>query len=245
MVNRIKSTFLMAVFLIAGFTQLAYAGRSPFHDGYLVVPRIDVNGYGALRLVFQLQVGDEYLFILEQYNEASLSVPNSGVFDPVQLTIDIDEISLWTGELYSAQLRLETLSPQIAFSISNVVHLNPQLPLSNPADDGDTGNGDGSTDDDVDTGDHPTAGGDSVPISNTPQTGIVEGLAQDDGYITISGIEYGFNEQLTIVVLAGQAVDSAILDQGLELSFFLNAEGTLLMVEITGPSDRLDELGQL
>jgi hypothetical protein len=94
-------------------------------NGYLVVPRIDFDGYGALELTFRLDFDGEWVLILEQATEASLSISNSGVFDPVQFTIDVNEIELDTGALYAVQLKLLSQTDYFVFSIAEAVHLNP------------------------------------------------------------------------------------------------------------------------
>lgn len=77
-----------------------------------------------------------------------------------------------------------------------------------------------------------------------PQTGTVQLLAQDDGYITLSGRNYPFDDQVTTVVLFGEEVDAATLDQGMVVRFTLNARGVLLTMEIIGPASKLEILNQ-
>lgn len=119
---------------------VAQTSRSLIDDGFLYVPRIDVDGYGALELSFRIVFDQEYLLILESADETSLSVQNSGVFDPDQLTIDVDEVELETGDLYAVQLALMSRSEQIIFSVANAVLLNPdpdQDPVDNPSEEPD------------------------------------------------------------------------------------------------------------
>ncbi len=102
------------------YSQPAWAGRSILEDGNLHVPRIDVFGFGAMELNFKLQLDNEYLFVfvLESAIETSLSVENAGVFDPIALTIDVDEIELESGEVYFARLELLQRSDAIAFRVA-------------------------------------------------------------------------------------------------------------------------------
>ncbi len=115
------------VFLvIALFSNTASASRSTIESGMMYVPRIDVDGFGALELTFRIVFDGNYHLILEAADETSLAISNSGVFDPVQLTIDIDELELESGDLYSVQLVLESQDPQVVFAIGDATHLNPQ-----------------------------------------------------------------------------------------------------------------------
>ena len=105
----------------------SFAQRSTLVNGYLYVPRIDVDSYGSLELTFRLEFNEEYLLILEEAVETSSGIANSGVFDPVQATIDVDEIELPSGKLYSAQLRLLSSEQPYIFSIGEAVDLNPDF----------------------------------------------------------------------------------------------------------------------
>ncbi len=74
------------------------------------------------------------------------------------------------------------------------------------------------------------------------QTGTVQSLAQDDGYITISKQAYVFDTETTRVLLQGAEVDAAILNEGLVVRFTTDNAGKLLTLEILGPADKLREL---
>ncbi len=124
MTRQVKSLLSLAILIVATFSQLAHAGRSQIDNNHLWVPRIDVDGFGALELSFRIEFDGEYFFVLEYANETSLSVANSGSFDPIQLTIDIDEIELPGGELYAAQLGLVAQSPIIVFRLTDAVLLS-------------------------------------------------------------------------------------------------------------------------
>jgi len=101
----------------------SFASRATLVNDYLVVPRIDVEGYGALELVFRVVYTDEYQFQLEQAIETSVGISNSGVFDPINLTIDVDEVEVEGGELYAIQLQLSSQTGQIVFTISEAEKL--------------------------------------------------------------------------------------------------------------------------
>lgn len=118
--------FLTVVLLL--LSSVAGAGRSSLSDGFLLVPRIDIDGYGAMELVFRLEFDQEYMLVLEDASETSGSIANSGVFDPSLGTIDIDEIELPGGELYSVRLQLMDSVEGTYFSIADALHLNPDTP---------------------------------------------------------------------------------------------------------------------
>ena len=79
-------------------------------------------------------------------------------------------------------------------------------------------------------------------VLSPTETGTVQSLAQDDGYITISGRNFAFDNEITVVVLAGEEIDSANLDEGMVVRYTLDTRGTLLRLEIIGPAAKLREL---
>ena len=121
---KILSSVLLTITLIMSSSS-ALASRSTLANGYLTVPRIDVDGYGALELSFRLEFNEQYLLVLEQAIETSMSISNSGVFDPVEFSIELDEVELPSGKLYSAQLQLISDEGQFIFSIADTIDLNP------------------------------------------------------------------------------------------------------------------------
>ena len=122
----LRKVFLaILAFVLLLTSSSALAGRSSLVNGYLSIPRIDIDGYGAMELIFRLEFKEQYLLVLEEAVEASSAMSNSGVFDPVLQTIDVDEIELPSGKLYSAQLQLMSSEEQFIFSIADAVDLNP------------------------------------------------------------------------------------------------------------------------
>jgi cytochrome c553 len=121
-----KALIPILALAILFLSNIAVAQRSILSDGYLSVPRIDIDGYGAMELIFRLEFIDQYVLVLEEAVETSIAIANSGVFDPLQSTIDVDEIELPGGKLYSVQLRLLSSEEQYIFSIADVVDLNPE-----------------------------------------------------------------------------------------------------------------------
>jgi len=78
-----------------------------------------------MELLFRLEFNEQYLLVLEDAVETSDGIENSGVFDPVQQTIDVDRVELDDGKIYSVQLLLIQNDEQIIFSIADAIHLNP------------------------------------------------------------------------------------------------------------------------
>ncbi len=76
------------------------------------------------------------------------------------------------------------------------------------------------------------------------QSGTMQAVAQDDGSITISGVNYIFDNGITKVFYAGQAIDSAILQPGMVLRFTVNRDGIVDRIEILGPAAMLSDLNQ-
>lgn len=76
------------------------------------------------------------------------------------------------------------------------------------------------------------------------QTGTVEMLDQDNGSLTISGRRLPFSDAVTEVYLEGNRIGAEKIDLGMVVRYTLDASGTLLRVELIGPSDKLMELQQ-
>lgn len=119
--NCLTSSTLACLVSLAFMTlgSLAFGSTSTISNNYLHVPRIDINEMGASELGFQVLLDDEYLFVLQDFSEASLSVANSGAFDGTSKILEIDEIELDNGDVYSARLLLRSQSPQVIFSLLN------------------------------------------------------------------------------------------------------------------------------
>ncbi|NQV69903.1 MAG: hypothetical protein HQ498_07750 [Pseudohongiella sp.] len=73
-------------------------------------------------------------------------------------------------------------------------------------------------------------------------SGAIEKTREDDGYITISGRDYGFEDELTIVYFRGEEIGVEILHPGLVVRYTLDGNNRLLTVEIIGPLDAIQIL---
>ena len=69
--------------------------------------------------------------------------------------------------------------------------------------------------------------------------GTIEALAQDDGYITISGRNWGFDDGVTEIILQDEVVEATVLEVGMSVRFTVNAQGTILQMRILGPFNLL------
>ena len=81
-------------------------------------------------------------------------------------------------------------------------------------------------------------------FAQSEQTGSIEGLDQDNGYVTISGARYGFSDRVTQVYLKDQLIGAEKMDIGMVVRFTLDASGTLVRVELIGPDAMLRVLEQ-
>ena len=71
------------------------------------------------------------------------------------------------------------------------------------------------------------------------QTGTLQLMRQDDGFITISGRNYNFDNEISKVFLSGDEVDSAMPDEGMVVRYTRNQQGVLLRIEIIGPASKI------
>ncbi len=140
-----RAALTLTLLLITSLPQLAHAQRSRVENGHLIVPRVDVFGYGSFELDFRIDHDGDYLFVLDQANETSLDTDVAGLFDPIQIMVDINEIELDTGALYYLQLKFEsqTVSPDIHFRVTAVELLNPEEIQGGSESEGDQGSGAG------------------------------------------------------------------------------------------------------
>lgn len=136
MSSRIKLVLTLCLLLVS-LPSLAQTERSTLIDGVLTVPRIDLDGFGAMELRLRLAFEDEYLLYLEDVIETSDSIANSGVFDPERFSLEIDEVELENGDLYALQLGLVSSAGQLVFRIIEAIDLsltqpNPETPTELP-----------------------------------------------------------------------------------------------------------------
>lgn len=73
------------------------------------------------------------------------------------------------------------------------------------------------------------------------QRGSIEALAQDDGYITISGVNYLYDASCRVVV-DGVSVPVSAINEGMVVRFLATATGQLSYIDIIGPVDKIREL---
>ncbi|MFK7864761.1 MAG: hypothetical protein AB8B95_11110 [Pseudohongiellaceae bacterium] len=80
---------------------------------------------------------------------------------------------------------------------------------------------------------------DAVIERGNTQVGTIQVLDQGAGYITISGRQYGYDDELLRVFYDGDLVDSIILDQGIVVRFRVNSEQIVTQMELLGPTDKI------
>lgn len=73
-------------------------------------------------------------------------------------------------------------------------------------------------------------------------TGIIEHLNQDHGSITVSGRTLGYSERITRIYIGQRRVGAQSLDTGMVVRYILDAQGTILRMELLGPAEKLQML---
>ncbi|MEX1198075.1 MAG: hypothetical protein WEB57_09460 [Pseudohongiellaceae bacterium] len=87
------------------------------------------------------------------------------------------------------------------------------------------------------------SGQDAEPSGTAPrQTGTVEVLQQDAGYIQISGQRYRVEDGRTRVYAEQRELRLHDLDNGMVVAFTTDGSGVLLRLDILGPADKIREL---
>lgn len=74
------------------------------------------------------------------------------------------------------------------------------------------------------------------------RTGTIQGMHQGDGYLTISGNDYDFHNDVSIVYYNGEEVGDRFLNEGLVVRFVLNNNNMLSRIEVLGPLDLIEAL---
>ena len=74
------------------------------------------------------------------------------------------------------------------------------------------------------------------------RTGTIEGMHQSDDYLTISGRNYGFHNDVTVVFYDGKQVETNFLNEGLVVRFVVNRDGVLTRIEVLGPLNLIEAL---
>lgn len=79
-------------------------------------------------------------------------------------------------------------------------------------------------------------------FAQSEQTGTIEVLDQDNGFVIISGTRFGFSDSVTQVYLEDRLIGPEKMDIGMVVRYTVNANGTLMRVELIGPSAMLEML---
>ena len=81
-------------------------------------------------------------------------------------------------------------------------------------------------------------------ILTAPQTGTLQLMRQDDGFIVVSGRRYDFDNEVTEIYFNNEPVGPEILDEGLVIRFTINGAGLLMRIEVLGVVDKTEILEQ-
>ncbi len=126
---RIKA--VIALWVVWGsLISTAQAQRSTISGDLLLVPRVDFADLGAMELSFRIVFDTEYLLYLEGFSETSLNTPNSGVFDPERLSLELDHVTLASGEAYALDLSLVSANGEFVFRINQASLIDPSNPTA-------------------------------------------------------------------------------------------------------------------
>lgn len=79
-------------------------------------------------------------------------------------------------------------------------------------------------------------------LAQEGQTGTVQSMEQDNGFIVISDRRVGFADGITQVYWQDQLVGAETLDQGMVVRYTVNAQGVLMRVDILGPAAMMQAL---
>lgn len=114
---RVKGLLALLVCVLLSLAPPVSASRAVIDTDALLIPRVDVEGLGALELLFQVTFEGDYYFDQVQVSEASLSTSNAATFDGLTMTLEIYEIELGNGDLYAATLGLHSLASGYRFRL--------------------------------------------------------------------------------------------------------------------------------
>ena len=70
-------------------------------------------------------------------------------------------------------------------------------------------------------------------------SGTIDKTREDSGYISISGWDYGFDDEITRVFYGGKEVGVEILASGIIVRYTLDQNDMLLTIEILGPQEAI------
>ncbi len=83
---------------------------------------------------------------------------------------------------------------------------------------------------------------DAQSVLSGSQTGTIQGMHQGDGFLTISGRDYGFHNDVSLVFYDGEEVGDNFLNEGLVVRFVVNNDGILTRIEVLGPLNLIQAL---
>ena len=78
-------------------------------------------------------------------------------------------------------------------------------------------------------------------ILTAAQTGTVQQLRQEEGFLVISGRNYNFDVEVTQTYFRGERISDTELDAGMVVRFVMENE-LIVRIEILGPSELVEHL---
>ena len=120
---RVKGLFPLLFVCFSLFTSSAQASRSTIENDALLIPRVDIEGYGALELVFHIVFEGEYYFDLAEAAQASQSISNAATFDGLAMELEVFEIELVNGDIYAARLGMASQEDGYRFRLLDAQYL--------------------------------------------------------------------------------------------------------------------------
>lgn len=84
----------------------------------------------------------------------------------------------------------------------------------------------------------------SQPAVAQVLVGTIERVAQDSGYVRISGRNYSFDSEITEVLIGGEPVRGGELSEGMAVRFSISSQSQLIRIEILGPFNQTRLLDQ-
>jgi len=114
--------------LALNLSQLAQAERSQIESDLLKIPRVNIDGTLAYELVFRIEEGEEFQFVLEQAIEPSEESADAGTYNSISQRLELDQVELESGEVYRATLALVSQSPDVVFGLESADLVYTALP---------------------------------------------------------------------------------------------------------------------
>lgn len=74
------------------------------------------------------------------------------------------------------------------------------------------------------------------------QTGTIDDINQDEGYIVIDGDTFSYDDGEVSIVYRNEQVPTTVLGAGLRISYRLGQRGNVVEIVLLGPMSRLEQI---